>query len=153
MVRTRTMPRPEWSVYWPEIIKYYSGIDVKGKILFYVGCDYGTSPMYFLRRGAAFVFGFSLDKQIFRSDWYRHHVNMPPEDIMHLPLSGSEILKIDAEGMEWDFQPLWINKFADWIIACHKPVRNPTLHAWIEENGERIMESDGQEFAIYRKRA
>ena len=68
---------------------------------------------------------------------------------------SSQALKIDAEGMEWDFWPDWIGSFHDWIVCCHYPVLNAELHKWLIENGEVIATPDPDrkngEFAVYKK--
>ena len=150
----------EKSQYYPECEQYYSKLEVKGKVVIDVGCDFGTTPMYFISRGAKKVIGFSLDKQYFRDYRYKHFdLNEQPEVlngvIDGLSLSQDEakvfVLKSDCEGCEWNFTIPFIETFSDWIIACHTPIRNQELFDYIKANGKLIGKQEGKEFGIYKK--
>ncbi len=159
----------EESQYYPECERFYSGLDVIGKIVIDVGCDFGTTPMYFLRKGAKTVFGFSKDKQYFHNDHYRHYnVDMDPSalpsTIRNIKRIKTEmipphlVLKSDCEGCEWNFTQEFIEAFDDWIIAIHSPVANDELRKYIEEKGENIGNQQSgkclgvEEIGIYKKK-
>ena len=149
----------EKSKYYPECEQFYSKLDVKDKVVIDVGSDFGTSPMYFLKRGAKKVIGFSMDKQYFKDYRYKHvDLNQPDalqRTIIGLSLSLSElksiVLKCDCEGCEWNFTIPFIESFDDWIIACHEPIKNQELLDYIKSNGELIGKQEGSEFGIYKK--
>ena len=161
----------EESQYYPECERFYSDLDVAGKVVIDVGCDFGTTPIYFLRKGALKVVGLSKDKRYFHDPDYIHinvdeHPDILPTLInrmkeMHFMgryyfLSYGEqnpiILKSDCEGCEWNFTPEFIQTFYDWIIAVHNPVKNPDLLKYIQDNGTLIGDQGKIEFGIYRKR-
>ena len=153
----------EKSHYYPECERFYSDLDVKDKVVMDVGDDFGTTPMYFLRKGATTVFGFSKDKQYFHNNHYIHYnVDQDPhvlptaiQDIKLIKIEMSPphiALKSDCEGCEWDFTPEFIETFDDWIIAVHNPVKNPDLLKYIQDNGTLIGDQGKIEFGIYKKK-
>ena len=149
------------SEYYPECEKFYSILDVKDKIVYDVGCDFGTTPMYFLRKGAFVVFGFSKEKQYFHDFHYIHYnVDEDPlysttESTLTLIMRSLKprqvVLKSDCEGCEWNFTPEMIEKFEDWIIAVHTPIENDDLFEYILKHGELIGSQPGREFGIFHK--
>jgi SAM-dependent methyltransferase len=147
----------ELSEWYPDCLKYYSDLNVRGKVVLDVGCDFGTSPLYFIRRGAKLVIGVSLEPQYFRDNHYLHY-HIPDKDerdaIMDTLVRWSilcDVLKVDAEGLEWEMWPAFIMQFEDWIISLHTPIRNPPLYEWIKEHGELMGTEATEEFATYRK--
>ena len=150
------------SEWYPECVKYYSTLDVKDRVVVDIGCDFGTSPMFFIERGAKFVWGFSLDDQYFHHDRYAHikGIEYYPSTERHIDENelNEKVLKCDAEGWEWNLLAGFIDSFHDWVIALHYPVLNPFLYEWIKKNGVEVAEpvsytsNDGDEFAVYRKR-
>lgn len=155
----------ESSEYYPECEEFYSILDVKDKIVYDVGCDFGTTPMYFLRKGAFVVFGFSKEKQYFRDFHYIHYkVDEDPlysttESLPMLTLTlimqslkpMHAVLKSDCEGCEWNFTQEMIEKFDDWVIAVHSPILNHDLFEYILKHGELIGSQPGSEFGIFHK--
>ena len=145
------------SEYYPECEKFYSILDVKDKIVYDVGCDFGTTPMYFLRKGPFAVFGFSKEKQYFHAFHYIHYkvdedpllITLPP--IMQSINPRHLVLKSDCEGCEWNFTQEMIEKFGDWIIAVHSPILNHDLFEYILKHGESIGSQPGSEFGIFHK--
>ncbi len=162
----------EESQYYPECERFYSGLDVIGKIVIDVGCDFGTTPMYFLRKGAFVVFGFSKEKQYFHDFHYIHYkVDEDPLystteslPILTFPLIMQSlkprhaVLKSDCEGCEWNFTKEFIETFDDWVIAVHTPITNESLYQYIKDNGENIGNQRSgkdlgvEEIGIYRKK-
>ena len=158
----------EDSEWYPECVKYYSTLDVKDRIVVDIGCDFGTSPMFFIGQGAKFVWGFSLDDRYFQHNKYAHikgveyypstglHVYNINENEFHefakvmkeydgkINLFFDEIqknekvLKCDAEGWEWNMSIDFIDGFLDWVIALHYPIKNQSLYEWIKQNGEFV---------------
>ena len=179
-LRSDIMRRCHWlrledSEYYPDCVNYYSTLDVRGRFVLDIGADFGTSPLYFINRGAKFVWGFSLDEQYFHHDRYSHMVGIdyyptdsfrvweqaisePTEkelsEIENSPdIPHSEIsLKCDAEGWEWNLSAGFIDSFHDWVIALHYPILNPFLYEWIKKNGVKIIDTPTIEFAIYQKK-
>lgn len=152
MVMTNTLFRPEWSVFWRDAAVFYRSLDVKGRHVIDVGSDFGTTPMFFLRQGAKDVIGYSLDKQMFHHKAYRHIQGQSTgRQIMDQCDPAGAALKMDAEGLEWQFDADWISRCHDWVIALHIPVESPELHDWIKENGILIGDQGPTEFAIYEK--
>lgn len=159
----------EKSQYYEECVRFYDTLDVKGKVVIDVGCDFGTTPMYFLSKGANTVFGFSKDKQYFHSIHYKH-VNVDvdlstfPTMIKAIKRIRDEmipphlVLKSDCEGCEWNFTQEFIDSFDDWIIAVHTPIANEELYEYIKEEGENIGNQESgkglgvEEIGIYRKK-
>lgn len=163
-------------------LSYTEWFDVRDKIVVDIGADFGTSPLYFLAKGAKYVVGFSLEKQYFYHPKYMHIVGIDyyPEDSLKMweietgndPLKTIDIdleiqpevpisdmvLKCDAEGWEWNLSAGFIDSMHDWIIALHCPILNPFLFEWIKKNGLLVAQpiafptKNGDEFAIYRKR-
>ena len=143
----------QWSPYWNDAKKFYVGLDLKGREVLDIGSDYGTTPMYFLNHGAMVVRGFSFDAPKFFHPDYLHYMYWDAKTIMQLfPSLYYSVLKMDCEGMEWDFTSEWISSFHDWIICLHAPIRNKELHKWIVRNGTYIGRQGKVEFAIYQKR-
>ena len=170
------------SEWYAECDRYYNNFDVRDKIVVDIGADFGTSPLYFLAKGAKYVVGFSLEKQYFYHPKYMHIVGIDyyPEDSLKMweietgndPLKTIDIdleiqpevpisdmvLKCDAEGWEWNLSAGFIDSMHDWIIALHCPILNPFLFEWIKKNGLLVAQpiafptKNGDEFAIYRKR-
>ncbi len=157
----------EKSQYYPECERFYSDLDVVGKVVIDVGCDFGTTPIYFLRKGAVTVIGFSKDKQYFHSNNYKHYnvdqdPHVLPTTIQSIKRIKDEMpplaLKSDCEGCEWNFTQEFIDSFEDWIIAVHTPVVNKKLYEYIKEKGENIGNQESgkgmgvEEIGIYRKK-
>lgn len=145
--------RPQWTIFWRDAA-FYDTLDVAGRTVIDVGCDYGVTPMYFLSRGAKKVIGFSEWPQRFYSFDYRHiRGHATADQIMdRCPSCDDRVLKTDVEGLEWDFDPEWIGKFHDWIIVCHYPVRNQELLDWLKKHGTLIgSQPEVNEFAIYQR--
>jgi hypothetical protein len=158
----------EKSEYYEECEKFYSTLDVKNKIVFDIGCDFGTTPMYFLSKGAVTVFGFSKGKQYFRNIHYKHYnveddshiLSTTIRNIQHIKNIMSPptlVLKSDCEGCEWNFTKEFIEAFDDWIIAVHTPITNEPLYQYIKENGKNIGNQISgknrivEEIGIYKK--
>ncbi len=158
----------EKSEYYEECEKFYSTLDVKDKIVVDIGCDFGTTPMYFLNKGATNVFGYSKDKQYFHNIHYRHHnINKEPSAISTIICTikrvktkielSDIVLKSDCEGCEWNFTKEFIESFDDWIIAVHTPITNESLYQYIKENGINIGNQISgknrivEEIGIYKK--
>ena len=146
------------SEYYPECEKFYSILDVKDKIVYDVGCDFGTTPMYFIKKGAAKVIGFSRDKQYFYDYRYKHFNSdvslLIPSISNEINASNDKrrfVLKSDCEGCEWNFTQDFIELFEDWIIAVHTPILNPDLFEYILKHGELIGSQPGSEFGIFHK--
>ena len=178
VLRKLKLLRLEDSEWYPECVKYYSTLDVKDRVVVDIGCDFGTSPMYFLKNGATLVWGYSLDEKYFDNDERYVHItgleNYPKNkmsfayhrveeiegrvSVKLIQVPASEVvLKCDAEGWEWNLSIDFINSFHDWIIALHYPILNPFLYEWIKQNGEFVgspsdSTKDGDEFAIFKKR-
>ena len=136
------------------VFAFYDTLDVAGRTVIDVGCDYGVTPMYFLSRGAKKVIGFSEWPQRFYSFDYRHiRGHATADQIMdRCPSCDDRVLKTDVEGLEWDFDPEWVGKFHDWIIVCHYPVRNQELLDWLKKHGTLIgSQPEVNEFAIYQR--
>lgn len=151
----------ESSEYYPECETFYSQLDVRNKVVMDVGCDFGTTPVYFLRKGASAVIGFSKDKQYFRKPHYEHHdltaepeaLSRAIEKILDSKRESRDpmVLKSDCEGCEWDFTEKFVDRFDDWIIAVHTPVRNQNLLDHVKKSGKLIGSQKGCEFGIYKK--
>ena len=156
--------------YWQDCEKYYSSLDFKGRNVLDLGSDFGTSPAYFLKHGARFVLGYSLEKQYFKDSGYDHIVGKFVPD--HVDYRGW-VLKSDCEGYEWDLSPEFMSQFHDWVVALHSPITNEPLYNWIKENGEFVADPMAQyharnfrnpmpdqwgnpygikEFAVYRRK-
>ena len=151
--------RPEQSEYWNDCVKYYSSLDVAGKAVLDIGSDFGTSPLFFIKKGAKTVYGFSLDEQYFENKNYRHYRYNNESDLCmgaHLsyPLISEApiVLKMDCEGCEWNFSPEFFNGFADWVVALHNPIRSRELYDYLTSSGQYIGKFNDEEFAIYRKK-
>jgi len=152
---------PELSPYWSECRKFYKYLNVKGKIVYDIGDDFGTSPMFFIQRGADYVYGMSLDDAIFSHDRYSHQKREfdfidSIVEVVEIRKANPEkqiVLKADCEGCEWSFTKEFIEHFDDWVIALHAPVRNKELYNYIWKNGEFIGRPvpEGPEFAVYGK--
>ncbi len=140
------------SEYYPDCIAFYNNIDVKGKTILDMGSDFGTTPMYFIQKGALQVLGVSGMKQYFKHPSYKQIGILSFSDVMkiqdHLHFN---ILKSDTEGFEWEYTIPFIESFQDWIIACHTPIRNPELFEYIKSHGRFIGSQIGTEFGIYKK--
>ena len=153
----------EKSQYYPDCIRFYDSLDVKGKIVIDVGCDFGTTPMYFLSKGARTVIGFSRDKQYFHSIHYKHYETTVdaftfPAMIKNIKSIRDEmsppvlVLKSDCEGCEWSFTQGFIETFDDWIIAVHTPIGDNDLYEYIRSKGNLIGREEGNEIGIYQKK-
>ncbi len=161
----------EKSQYYGDCVRFYDSLDVKDKGVIDIGCDFGTTPMYFLRKGAIVVIGFSKDKQYFHSIHYKHvdvdaDPSALPTVIKNLKNIRDEmspsvpvlVLKSDCEGCEWNFTQEFIETFDDWIIAIHTPITNESLYQYIKDNGENIGNQRSgkdlgiEEIGVYRKK-
>ena len=158
----------EKSQYYEECVRFYDTLDVKGKVVIDVGCDFGTTPMYFIKKGAVKVIGFSMDKQYFYDHRYKHFncdvsplipsISTEINRIQTLTDKRRFVLKSDCEGCEWNFTQEFIEAFDDWIIAVHYPVANEELCEYIEEKGENIGNQQSgkclgiEEIGIYKKK-
>jgi hypothetical protein len=167
------------SQYYDDCLKYYSTLDVKDKIVFDLGADFGTSPMFFLDRGAYSAIGFSLDKQYFKSDgkndrdYFHYHcadeidvglrfiyavvfaysVKESNRVMLRTDKNVSFALKADCEGCEWQLlTDNILDFFDDWIVALHNPIRNDELYEYIKKNGSFIGKENDIEFAVYQKK-
>ena len=152
----------EKSQYYKDCVRFYDSLDVKDKVVIDVGCDFGTTPMYFLRKGATTIFGFSKDKQYFHDERYKHYnvdedPSALPSTILNIKRIKNEmvppclVLKSDCEGCEWNFTKEFIDSFEDWIIAVHIPIGNNELYDYIKDKGELIGKEEGSEIGIYHK--
>jgi len=139
------------SEYYSECINYYSHLNVKNKYVLDIGSDFGTTPMYFLQRGALTILGISEMKQYFYNDNYRQLDIMPIHKVFDLQkLMHFQVLKSNSNGFEWNFTKEFINSFQDWIIVCHYPIQNPELFKFIEFEGKLIGKEEYG--AVYKKR-
>ena len=151
----------EKSQYYNDCVRFYNTLDVKDKIVFDVGCDFGTTPMYFIRKGAIKVIGFSKDNQYFFDYRYKHfNVDANPDSLSNVikdmtnikqSMDKQIVLKADCEGCEWNFTQEMIEKFDDWVIAVHSPILNHDLFEYILKHGELIGSQPGSEFGIFHK--
>ena len=151
----------EKSQYYEECVRFYDTLDVKGKVVIDVGCDFGTTPMYFIKKGAVKVIGFSRDKQYFYDHRYKHFnsdvsplipsISTEINTIQTLNGKRRFVLKSDCEGCEWNFTQEFIELFEDWIIAVHTPILNHDLFEYILKHGELIGSQPGSEFGIFHK--
>ena len=152
----------EKSEYYSECVQFYDFLDVKDKIVFDVGCDFGTTPMYFIHKGAIKVIGFSKDTQYFQDYRYKHfNVNKDPSPLFNIiteiesikrSMDKQIVLKSDCEGCEWNFTKEFIDSFEDWIIAIHTPIKNNELYEYIKANGDLIGRQEGSEIGVYHKK-
>lgn len=152
----------EKSQYYNDCVRFYETLEVKDKIVIDVGCDFGTTPMYFIRKGAIKVIGFSRDKQYFHDYRYKHFNSDLSSVIPSMTeginvISGLDdrrqfVLKSDCEGCEWDFTRQFVDSFEDWIIAVHTPIRNNELYEYIKTNGVLIGKEEGSEIGVYKKK-
>jgi hypothetical protein len=144
--------RLEQSEYYAECLKFYSELDAKGKTIYDIGSDFGTSPLYFINKGAVNVLGISGMKQYFKHPKY-HQIGIRSfSSVRNIQkVFKADILKSDSEGFEWNFTPEFIDSFSDWIIALHYPIKNESLFEYIKQHGKNIGSQPGCEFAIYRK--
>ena len=159
----------EKSEWYKECSEYYN-FDVKNKIVIDYGCDFGTSPLWFINNDAKKVIGFSLDNQYFKNERYEHNkisiIDEPKKLIAELTnkineikkqLPNEIILKADCEGCEWNFSSEFIELFSDWVIALHMPIKNIALENYIKLHGKLIGEPDldimhiKREYTIYQK--
>lgn len=155
LYKTHALARPEWSAYWNDAEDNYSRLNVKDKLVYDIGCDYGVTPTYFLRNGATQVVGFSLDRQVFHTPNYSHYIGWTAKQMMESKANYNGqrcALKMDCEGLEWQFSQEWVEQFDDWVICCHYPVQNEKLFDWIKSHGENIGHQGETEFAIYKKK-
>lgn len=156
----------EKSQYYKDCIEFYDSLDVEGNVVIDVGCDFGTTPMYFIRKEAIKVIGFSKDNQYFFDSRYKHfNVDKEPDSLSNVikdiknikqSMDKSIVLKADCEGCEWDFTQDFIEAFDDWIIVVHTPISNDSLYQYIKDHGEYLGNQQGgkgivQEIGIYRK--
>ena len=139
------------SPYYDECIKYYLDIPVEGKIVFDVGCDFGTSPMLFYIKKAFGIYGFSLEKPYEKFNIYQY---LKDYNVMFqlIPFfkKSMVVLKSDCEGWEWNFTPEFVDSFDDWIIALHLPILNDSLYKYIKENGICVDKRNDNEFEVWR---
>ncbi len=159
----------EKSEYYEDCVFFYSNFDVKDKIVIDVGDDFGTSAMFFLRKGAKYVYGFSPYDQYFHDNNYKHYKLPSDSDyahesfisVFHLlrddPSFKTDypiVLKLNWEGCEWEWPSDFINTFNDWIITLHTPVRRIALYEYVKQYGYyNYMENknDGS-IAVYEKK-
>jgi hypothetical protein len=146
----------KWSEWYQDCVEIYCRLDVRNKVVIDIGSDFGTTPLFFLEEmGAKCVIGFSLEPQYFFHSRYRHF-RIPPEGMDKLPIGIDEmpldVLKVDAEGLEWEFDPEDVEPYHDWMIALHHPIQNQELYEWIKVHGELVATKNTKEFAVYQKR-
>ena len=148
------------SQYFDECIIFYDELIVKDKIVIDLGSDFGTSPMCFLRNGAKYVYGFSLDEDYFKDKNYKHiqlDVNsIEGKKILNLICKENigYSLKIDIEGSEWKLNKEIFENAYDWIIALHYPITSYALFNYIMRNGYVFFENQNKnesEFLIIKK--
>lgn len=159
----------EKSEYYEDCVFFYSNFDVKDKIVIDVGDDFGTSSLFFLRKGARYVYGFSPYEQYFYNDNYKHYKLPSGSDyghesftkVFHLlresPSFKMEypiVLKINCRGCEWEWTSNFINAFNDWIITLYTPVKRAALYEYVKQYGDYNYMGDrnGIAIAVYEKK-
>ncbi|MEM4066574.1 MAG: hypothetical protein QXV17_06920 [Candidatus Micrarchaeaceae archaeon] len=108
----------------------YLGFDWRNKVVVDVGADVGSSAIYFIRKGARFVY--LVENNPFYVSVYLRLKNSGrfPElrntsllsvsvgDIVRV---GGDVLKVDCEGCEKDIIDSGVlSRFREWVVAIHK---------------------------------
>lgn len=148
--------------YWNECERFYDSLDFNNAVVIDIGDDVGTSPLFFISRGAKQVYGFSTMPQLYFNSKYKHSRYRITEknigsfiDSVKEILSHNEhertILKMDVEGAEWLFNVDFINMFDDYVVALHSPIKNEPLYEWIKSNSVFIGNVNAIEFAVYKR--
>ena len=147
--------------YWQECKKFYNAIDFNNAVVFDIGDDVGISPLYFISRGAKKVYGFGTMPQLYFNAKYQHtHYKVTQHNIhifinklKHILFNNKDermILKMDIEGAEWLFDVDFIERFNEYVIALHYPIRNSSLYKYLKNYGRYVGDTEGFEFATYR---
>lgn len=96
------------------------GIDLEGKTVIDVGCDWGNSPLYWRMRGASKVVGFEADRK--RIAWMKALRSEPWFDFRG-PWRGEtppgDVFKIDCEGCETNLDIEALRQYSLWFVAIH----------------------------------
>ena len=114
LLSTHTMFRPQWSPYWREAEKYYSTLDVNGRIVYDVGCDYGTTPMYFSRSGRSLnvAIPVSLKYGFFSGDTYNPECAFAQEVHRRRAIITTHVvdyapIHVERRVVFFRFSPIW----------------------------------------------
>lgn len=107
------MVKPESSNYWEEYSQSYVSINVKDKVVLDIGGDFGSSAVWFLRRGAKKVIVYTRDEPLLFDDRIEYHGSWNGE---YVP---ADVLKIDCEGCECLLSRELIEKYDHYYIATH----------------------------------
>ena len=105
---------------------------LRGKTVVDVGCDYGTSAMYFRACGAEKVIGYEVDgdkvrrlKHIRRQPWFEFRGGWNGE----MPDAG--VFKIDTEGAERLLRVELLAKYDTWFVAVHEFPEQRVNNKWL----------------------
>lgn len=120
-------PLCKWIDFY-DYIWSYGKLDFRGKTIIDIGADIGSTALYFLRKGASFVYLLENDKaynkiyeKLKASDGYpqlRNTALLQPHELT----TRADILKMDCEGCEQQLlTDELLKKFGQFAVALHRP--------------------------------
>lgn len=142
-------PTCRW-VDFNDYIWSYGQFDYNGKVVLDIGADIGSSALYFLSRGAEYVYLVENDpnfisayQSLKAAGAYQHLKDTSLIASAQIAEFKSDILKMDCEGCE---QMLLtkelLSHFKEWVIGLHKP----QLDAYQFEQKQKLLQQAGGKY-------
>jgi hypothetical protein len=108
--------------YLEQCRKEYGGLNVKGKTVVDMGCDWGSSVVYWWMNGAEKIIGFESNPL------YLKMLRALPKKRVPLDFRGpwdgeypdGDVLKVDIEGAESKFDLPQLDRYDQWAFAVHR---------------------------------
>lgn len=141
--------------YLDDFIKCYplGKVDIRGKSVVDIGCDWGSTPICWRANGASKVIGFEANPKSVK--WLARLREEPWFDFRGLwtgDYPDADVLKMDCEGCEASLDISKLNRYGLWFVATHKqkpkPGRTQPLDTYgldqqlLQLGGEKIYDGE-----------
>ena len=147
-IECKMKPLCKWVDFY-DCIWSYGSIDWRGKSVLDIGADIGSSAIFFLSRGAKYVYLVEKEpayRETYESIKQKHPILKNTYMVSSLEPANSsyfDVLKMDCEGCELSLlTEELLNKSNEFVIGLHKP----QLDDYQFEQKKRLLEKHGGKY-------